>query len=140
MSKYAPLQEFLSNQKDTPVMLTYQEMENLIGFKLPNSAYRHRAWWSNGKRGGSKFWLRVGWMVDSVALGQTVSFRQAAAEDLVEETKVETLEPEDTCDVMISLDLADIPGMVKDLQSLMVDGIISRDEFEEKKNNLLAML
>ena len=140
MSKYAPLEEFLISQKESPVSLSYAEMENLLGFKLPSSAYKHRAWWSNGKKGGSKVWLRAGWLVDTVRMGETVAFRRATVAETGAATKVETVADEDVCDIMISLDLADIPLIIKDLQGLLVDGIISKEEFAEKKANLLSLI
>ncbi len=49
MSKYAPLGDFLA---DTPLRITentlaFSQIENILGFKLPYSAYNHSAWWSN---------------------------------------------------------------------------------------------
>ena len=139
MSKYAPLEEYLTSQEEKNVTITYEEMENLVGFKLPNSAYKHRAWWSNGKKGGSKFWLRVGWLVDSVQLGELVTFRKA--EEIIEEPHPEHEHVEEEgFEVMLSLDMADVPMMIKDLHALMLEGIISREEFDEKKLNLLGLL
>lgn len=139
MSKYAPIEEHLSKQTEDHATLTYQEMEKLVGFELPSSAYKHRAWWSNGKKGGSKFWLRVGWQVDFVKLGDHVTFRRAETQVIREEAVPASLEQEEYGEVIISLDLADVPAMIKSLQSLMVDGIISREMFEEKKTNLLSL-
>jgi hypothetical protein len=115
-------------------------MEDLLGFSLPNSAYKHRAWWSNGKKGGSKFWLRVGWLVDSVVLNERVTFRKAL--DMYEDAKAKQDEEyeEETCDSMVTLDIADIPAIIKDLHILMLEGLLTREEFEEKKASLLSLL
>lgn len=43
--KYAPLREFLA-RADTEAQMTFAEVEALVG-RLPDSARRHRAWWSN---------------------------------------------------------------------------------------------
>jgi hypothetical protein len=139
MSKYAPLENHLSGLEENSITLSYEQLEQMLGFKLPNSAYKHRAWWSNGKKGGSKFWLRVGWMVESVRLGDSVSF---ARMDQAAESRHRDAHDheEEFLEVMVSLDLADIPSLIKDLQALMVDGLLSREEFEEKKSNLLGML
>ncbi|MBN2433164.1 MAG: hypothetical protein JXQ27_16970 [Acidobacteria bacterium] len=140
MGKYAPLEEFLATREENTTTLTYEEMEELLGFKLPNSAYKHRAWWSNGKKGGSKFWLRVGWLVDSVVLNERVSFRKAL--DMYDEATSKQNEEfeEETCDSMVTLDIADIPAIIKDLHILMLEGLLSHDEFEEKKASLLSLL
>jgi hypothetical protein len=140
MGKYAPLEEFLATREETTATLTYQEMEDLLGFSLPNSAYKHRAWWSNGKKGGSKFWLRVGWLVDSVVLNERVTFRKAL--EMYDDTKGKQDEEyeEETCDSMVTLDIADIPAIIKDLHILMLEGLLTREEFEEKKASLLSLL
>ena len=44
--KYRPLREHLSGTAGTRVRLTFAEVEDLVG-RLPESAYRHRAWWGN---------------------------------------------------------------------------------------------
>lgn len=143
MSKYAPIEQRLAATEDDSVFLSFSEMETLLGFPLPSSAYNHRAWWSNGKKGGSKFWLRVGWLVDAVALGQSVTFRRSNQPlEGPSQGGGETCDVCEPCDhgVMVNLDVADIPSIIKDLRALMIDGIISRDEFEEKKANLLAWI
>jgi len=47
MQKYRPLGDYLLRQSTVTVSLTFQEMENVLGFALPPSAYSHRAWWAN---------------------------------------------------------------------------------------------
>ena len=140
MSKYAPLENHLAGSSESPISFTYKEMEKILGFELPGSAYKHRAWWSNGMKGGSKFWLRVGWEVASVKLGETVSFARAEHPAESRRREIARADEEEFLEVMVSLDLADIPSLIKDLQALMVDGLLTREEFEEKKANLLGML
>jgi len=140
VSKYEPIEKYLAMLKESAVSLTYDQMEELATFKLPDSAYKHRAWWSNGKKGGSKFWLRVNWLVDAVKLGESVSFRRGEDKPKPRKKAKEAVEVGDLFEIMMSLDVADIPGIIKDLQALMVEGLITADEFEEKKNRLLALL
>lgn len=69
-SRYAPLAIWLQNQpveKDL-VKPTFAKIEEIIGGKLPESAYKNRAWWANDSVGHvqSKQWLDVGWRVASV--------------------------------------------------------------------------
>jgi hypothetical protein len=47
VSKYAPLGEYLARQNRDSVSLSFGEVEKILGFKLPHSAYQQRAWWSN---------------------------------------------------------------------------------------------
>jgi len=140
VSKYEPIEKHLAALKENNITLTYAQMEELATFKLPDSAYKHRAWWSNGKKGGSKFWLRVNWLVDAVKLGESVSFRRGEEKARPRKKAKETVEVGDLFEIMMSLDIADIPGIIKDLQALMVEGLITADEFEEKRIRLLALL
>lgn len=69
-SRYAPLAIWLQSQppdKDL-VKPTFSQIEEIIGGKLPESAYKNRAWWANDSVGHvqSKQWLDVGWRVASV--------------------------------------------------------------------------
>jgi hypothetical protein len=41
--KYGPLREHLSGTTGTRVRMTFKAVEDLVG-RLPESAYRHRAW------------------------------------------------------------------------------------------------
>lgn len=72
MSKYEPLKRFLKNLvPDINVKsLTFEQIERILGCKLPRSAYEHRAYWSNPTsptdHPHAQSWLEAGWMVDSV--------------------------------------------------------------------------
>ncbi len=45
--KYRKLTERLFQAEGKPVRLSFSEIENVIGFKLPDSARVHRAFWAN---------------------------------------------------------------------------------------------
>ena len=71
MSKYSPLQQFLAGLPGSQreITLTFYRIEEIIGSKLPKSAFQHRAWWSNEKDGDhveAHSWLNAGWAVDTV--------------------------------------------------------------------------
>jgi len=69
MRKYRPLGEYLVKQHEVVVSLTFQQIEQILGFALPPSAYSQRAWWANSPshpQAGS--WLNVGWKVSKVDL------------------------------------------------------------------------
>lgn len=79
MSKYEPLPQFLSRNGAEIRRMSFREIESVLGFKLPASAYEHEAWWSNNERGHShaRAWLRSGWRTESVDLaGRKVTFRR----------------------------------------------------------------
>lgn len=77
--KYGPLREHLSGATGTRVRMTFTAVEDLVGH-LPESAYRHRAWWGNNDGTAEpKAWLDAGWRVESVdqAVGEVVFTRAA---------------------------------------------------------------
>jgi hypothetical protein len=70
-SKYQPLREYLAARQDAPhVRLTFAEIEAVIAGGLPESATRHREWWSNqadtAKSPQSAAWQGAGFEVRSV--------------------------------------------------------------------------
>ena len=70
MSKYDPLQEHLDRLLPERMQLTFSEIDRLVG-GLPPSAYRHRAWWSNERRGShvqAVAWLDAGRRVEDIDL------------------------------------------------------------------------
>ena len=64
MSRYQPLADFLATQKTDQWEATFAEIEAQLGFSLPDSAYRHPAWWANQSGAGhsqTAGWKRAGW-------------------------------------------------------------------------------
>jgi hypothetical protein len=64
MDKYQGLTQFLSEIDRDRVVLTFEDVNNLIDGQLPESAFKHRPWWANRKEGkGSQnlAWQSVGW-------------------------------------------------------------------------------
>jgi hypothetical protein len=63
------------------VQLRFDEIERVLGFKLPKSAYDYEAWWSNNAVGHShaRAWLDAGWKTEDVDLAKRqVSFRRSS--------------------------------------------------------------
>ena len=75
--KYQKLGGYLSGLKGNHVRLSFAELENILGFNLPASASKHRAWWGNGGHTQADSWLKAGWRVHSVELGHSVEFIRA---------------------------------------------------------------
>ena len=47
MTKYDRLKEYLMNSGKEAIEISFAEIENILQFPLPSSAYVHNAWWSN---------------------------------------------------------------------------------------------
>ena len=47
MGKYEALGRFLSQQRNKEIPLRFADVERITGTKLPQSAHKHRSWWSN---------------------------------------------------------------------------------------------
>ncbi len=70
MGKYEPLETFLKQRRPGRWRVSFREVETLLGFKLPQSALKYPAWWSNDETGHShaKAWLDAGWRTEEVDL------------------------------------------------------------------------
>jgi len=49
MNKNQPLLEHISNSGVETITLTYQELEDILGLRLPKTAINYRAFWENSK-------------------------------------------------------------------------------------------
>lgn len=70
-SRYAYLSIFLAKKGKFrgEITLSFTKIENIIGEKLPESAYKYKSWWSNIRnRSPSEYWLTAGWKVKEVNL------------------------------------------------------------------------
>jgi hypothetical protein len=81
--RYEPLQAHLSSISGPIVVMTYEEIEKLLGRKLPNTAYGNswRQWWANTETHSQALaWLRAGWRVTRPDReNKRVEFRRQAA-------------------------------------------------------------
>jgi hypothetical protein len=81
--KYEPLTEFLRRQSGAVVRMSFDEIERVIGAKLPPSATHHRAWWSNNAQNNvmTKAWKDAGFESEDVDMkGRRVAFRRVRSE------------------------------------------------------------
>ena len=84
--KYAPLHDFLVERflvqrTEKEWRTTFQEIERIVGFKLPKSARIHRPWWANQAQAGGHShalaWEMAGWRTAQVDLSaETLVFRR----------------------------------------------------------------
>lgn len=73
--KYYNLFNLLKTCKNTELVLSFTEIEAILGFALPPSAYNYQAWWANdNSHSHSKAWLHADWKVMRVELGKSVNF------------------------------------------------------------------
>ena len=94
MSKYEPLPRFLGSVGGAAHRMSFGEIERILGFKLPNSAYQHEAWWSNNATGHShaRAWLQSGWRTEAIDLAaRKVTFQRR--DDLPDDSSTISPEP-----------------------------------------------
>lgn len=71
MSMYAPLRRYLESQKADRLTLTFAEITDILGNKLPDSAYKYNAWWANdtnGRHVHANEWLSAGFKTEGLSL------------------------------------------------------------------------
>jgi len=68
MGKYENLGRKLENVATKQVKLTFDEIEKILGFPLPPSAFKFRPWWANDKTHvqASDGWINNGWKVNTI--------------------------------------------------------------------------
>jgi hypothetical protein len=82
-SKYWPLEQFLLKQTASRIAMRFDQIETLIGEKLPPSAFEHRPWWANEARGHShaKAWLDAKFQTSEVDMAaRKLTFVSAAGD------------------------------------------------------------
>lgn len=66
--KYLPLKRFLQMQDKERVTLTFEEIERILNFQLPESAYIYSAWWRNHENNTqATAWLECDYKVEDIA-------------------------------------------------------------------------
>jgi hypothetical protein len=87
MSKYDPLKHHLALSRESRLEFSFRDLEEILGFDLPNSARRHAAWWSNsgGTHVQSAAWLDAGYRTEEVDIAsQRVRFFRDRTEGFAE--------------------------------------------------------
>jgi hypothetical protein len=85
MGKYTPLRDFLIEQDEPTVSMTFAEIEELLGQPLPASK-SSRAWWSNNPDNNvmTREWLAAGYLAEAVDIkGQKLVFRRREAYPII---------------------------------------------------------
>lgn len=82
MGKYTPLTRWLRGRNLETITLSLGEIEEIIGWSLPPSAYKYSRWWMNDKNHSQgKSWIDAGYIVTNNA--------QIHKENMVRFTKME---------------------------------------------------
>ena len=80
--KYASLHEYLANRFADSVVLTFAQLEDLLGCALPDSARVQHEWWTSTHRDGksscSDAWILAGRTARPNLLARTVAFERRA--------------------------------------------------------------
>lgn len=83
--KYYPLYEYLLQKEENHIVLTFDEIEEILHAKLPKSAYKYQAWWGNTKSGTyvqAAAWIEAGFRVDTIQYGRCIEFVKVSKEIL----------------------------------------------------------
>ena len=48
-AKYRPLAQYLAAKSEHEFSLGFDQIEEILGEPLPESAYKHKAWWANSR-------------------------------------------------------------------------------------------
>jgi hypothetical protein len=80
--KYQALYEYLEHRYANTVVLTVAQIEDLLGFTLPDSARVHQEWWANKDPNGtppphSRSWTLASRTAAPNLQAQTVTFERA---------------------------------------------------------------
>jgi len=76
--KYTPLEKYLralpASQKEAN--LSFDQIEEILKFKLPSSAYEDERWWMREKEGNHvnlRAWTNAGWRVENVEVNKKLA-------------------------------------------------------------------
>jgi len=77
-NRYDNLKLLLQSIDQDKISMKFADVEEVIGRKLPKSAYIRRQWWANNdnRHVQAKAWLDAGWHVKDVSLGEWVTFEK----------------------------------------------------------------
>lgn len=67
--KYLALMNYLMGKREKEIELTFDEIEKIVGFELPDSHKKNdKAWWSNDKTHSQAIaWLNAGYETSNVS-------------------------------------------------------------------------
>jgi len=78
--RYLLLYDYLQGRHADRVVLTFEQIESLLGFALPDEARHDQRWWTNAEgaaAGHSDAWILASRTATPNLLAQTVAFERA---------------------------------------------------------------
>lgn len=72
--QYQHLERHLQATARPRVEMTFAEVAQVIGERLPDSAYKHPAWWGSDPKHTQSVWLDVGYTASPDLTAQKVTF------------------------------------------------------------------
>ena len=77
--KYQELEKFFNKSTKSIMLLTFTEIENILGFKLCESAKKYKTYWYQKKEGSfANAWLRQGYEISKLNLEKgKITFRKS---------------------------------------------------------------
>jgi len=82
VTKYEPLEAFLTGKRWQEIPMAFEDIEQVIGASLPPAAFKHRAWWSNNPSNSviTYSWLKAGYKTERVDMAsRKLVFRRTAS-------------------------------------------------------------
>jgi hypothetical protein len=77
--RYEPLTRYLKDEDASTATLTFAQLGDILGFRLPAAASNHVEWWQGGSNPQAHGWRDAGWsFVRTDRRAQTVTFRRDA--------------------------------------------------------------
>lgn len=81
--KYVKLYIYLRDRERPEEEMTFEQIEKVLGFQLPESAREYPAWWANQQRGQSLAWESAGYRTTAVNLSdRRLTFKRVDQPDL----------------------------------------------------------
>lgn len=73
--KYLPLEKYLSDLPESTreITLTFEQIEKILAFNLPPSAFEDRRWWDHETEGNhvnQRAWANAGWKIESLDVNE----------------------------------------------------------------------
>lgn len=100
MGKYDPLCHYLKAANTDAIEASFEQVEKILGFSLPQSAYRHQAWWANethGSHSHARSWQDAGWETSQVNTARrSVRFERRRKRKLGTSAEASATSPDDT--------------------------------------------
>lgn len=131
MSKYEPLRQYLQALPRRDRELKFEEIEEILGFKLPRSAHEHSAWWSNerGTHVQARAWMDADW--------QVLHVRRSDKKVYFRPVQPEAAEPEGVSDVAAPF-VGDERVILFRMSSLRGSAIRLLDDYCEENGGTVA--